>query len=492
MDDRSIADFKAADEVWQLEKLYLDLAKTKGKGLTPLEKKILQGLLCGYSPSEIAAKLYQNRHSTSVRVYLSNSLYKYLQDLFDQQDRGEVRISHWSKITNLLERAGYKKVPENISNLPSGGLFNNYRDDNLVATSNRPFYQDWEERIDLPHFVGREVELRQLETWIVAERSHIVALIGIFGIGKSSLAVKLIDEIKPDFQYIFWRSMRYPPTLDRLLDNLLDRLLGIERASPRQADSQAAKISLLLDFCASHRCLFVFNHFDRVFLSGRMAGTYQEEYRDYSHFWQRFGDQNHNSCCLILSRQQPREIALLEGEKIRSLYLSGLPVTAASQLLTQSGLIGSESEKEIFVNKYASIPLVLFKIYLTIKNLFNSNLTEFLNINTYLLSTILEVLDEEFRCLAKEEREILYALAVNQKLFKEGKFGKEFDYNLPKHLQIEAIESLQRRGLLLKNSRQLAHEPLLRTYIMEKLIEEIETALDNSDLAAIIRYFLSD
>ena len=53
-------EFIEAKNNWDLEKLYIDLASAKGKALTPVEKKFLRGLLCGFSPAEIANKVYRS------------------------------------------------------------------------------------------------------------------------------------------------------------------------------------------------------------------------------------------------------------------------------------------------------------------------------------------------------------------------------------------------------------------------------------------------
>jgi hypothetical protein len=107
-DEQLEANFTEAANNWNLEKLYVDLAVAKGRGLTPVEKKFLRGLLCGYSPAEIAAQVYKSGSSSAVRVYLSNGLYKYIQDLLLQQGGSGMAIKNWSRITNLLEKAGYK------------------------------------------------------------------------------------------------------------------------------------------------------------------------------------------------------------------------------------------------------------------------------------------------------------------------------------------------------------------------------------------------
>ncbi|MBD3563405.1 helix-turn-helix domain-containing protein, partial [Planktothrix sp. FACHB-1355] len=52
--------FTEAANHWDLETLYTDLASAKGKRLTSVEKLHLRGLLCGYSPAEIAQILHKS------------------------------------------------------------------------------------------------------------------------------------------------------------------------------------------------------------------------------------------------------------------------------------------------------------------------------------------------------------------------------------------------------------------------------------------------
>ncbi|NWF58590.1 MAG: hypothetical protein HXY43_04575 [Fischerella sp.] len=93
-------EFIEAKNNWELEKLYVDLASAKGKALTPLEKKFLRGLLCGFSPSEIANTVYKSRSSSTVRVYLSNGLYKYIEEMLSKQAEYSVKVKSWSRVTH--------------------------------------------------------------------------------------------------------------------------------------------------------------------------------------------------------------------------------------------------------------------------------------------------------------------------------------------------------------------------------------------------------
>ena len=95
--------FSQAALQWDLETLYTDLSSAKGKRLTPVEKRHLRGLLCGYSPAEIAQKLHKS--IKGVEVDLCNTLYIYVKNLVGQSNG---KVENWRNITEWLEEAGYK------------------------------------------------------------------------------------------------------------------------------------------------------------------------------------------------------------------------------------------------------------------------------------------------------------------------------------------------------------------------------------------------
>lgn len=96
--------FYQAAYQWDLETLYLDLASVKGRRLTPIEKTHLRGLLCGYSPSEIAKQL--NKSIKGVQVDLCNTLYQYIKNLVGNTNG---KVENWRNITEWLVAAGYQK-----------------------------------------------------------------------------------------------------------------------------------------------------------------------------------------------------------------------------------------------------------------------------------------------------------------------------------------------------------------------------------------------
>ncbi|MCZ0901356.1 hypothetical protein ON021_15760, partial [Microcoleus sp. HI-ES] len=82
--DRPEEPFARESNDWDIHKLYSDLANAKQefaphtrRGLTPVEKRHLCGLLCGYSPAEIA--VFLNKQIKGVEVDLSKTLYRYIE-----------------------------------------------------------------------------------------------------------------------------------------------------------------------------------------------------------------------------------------------------------------------------------------------------------------------------------------------------------------------------------------------------------------------------
>ena len=95
---------------WDLQKLYKDLAVAKRefaphkrRELTDTEKKHLRGLLCGYSPAEIAKKLHKS--ARRVEADLCSTIYQYVEQLTKKPLN---TLKNWRDIPEWLEQNGYK------------------------------------------------------------------------------------------------------------------------------------------------------------------------------------------------------------------------------------------------------------------------------------------------------------------------------------------------------------------------------------------------
>src|SRR6266508_2006783 len=99
---------------------------------------------------------------------------------------------------------------------------------------------DWGEAIDVPALYGRDAELVTLATWALADRCRLIALLGLGGIGKTSLALVFARQAAEQFDVVIFRSLRNAPPIGELLDGLI-HLISAQQAAPpeRVADKIA-------------------------------------------------------------------------------------------------------------------------------------------------------------------------------------------------------------------------------------------------------------
>ena len=92
---------------------------------------------------------------------------------------------------------------------------------------------DWGDALAVPTFYGRKEELAALSRWVLEERCRVVSVLGMGGIGKSTLAVSLMHQVAPHFEVVIWRSLRDAPSCEALLEDCLQMLAprAVEGAS---------------------------------------------------------------------------------------------------------------------------------------------------------------------------------------------------------------------------------------------------------------------
>ncbi len=275
---------------------------------------------------------------------------------------------------------------------------------------------DWGEAIFNPVFYGRTEELTTLEQWILNEHCRLVALLGIGGIGKTTLSVKLAQQIQDNFEYVIWRSLREAPPVTIILSNLIQFLSDEQETEGNLPESFSDRVSRLLYYLQNHRCLLILDNAESILRSGSRAGLYREGYEEYGELFRRIGEATHQSCLVLTSREKPKEVALLEGEalSVRSLLLSGLKVAEGQEILKLKGLSAAEDEWKVMIERYAGNPLALKIVATTIQDIFNGNISEFLQQDTAVFGDIRDVLEQQFERLSDLEKDIMYWLAINR------------------------------------------------------------------------------
>ena len=213
-----------------------------------------------------------------------------------------------------------------------------YSNGQLQPKINNQPIQQWGTAPDVSCFYGRHTEITQLQNWIVTEKSRLVALLGIGGIGKTSLSVKIARELAPNFDYVIWRSLRNAPLLKDTIAELISLF-------SQQQDNRSS-ISLLLDYLRSHRCLIVLDNFETI-LQGGKTGYYLTDYENYGELLRVISEANHQSCLVITSREKPPELTSFEGSQVSThlLFLQGCLQTTQG-ILDSKAIVGTTNQKQ--------------------------------------------------------------------------------------------------------------------------------------------------
>ncbi|MCC5631922.1 AAA family ATPase [Nostoc sphaeroides CHAB 2801] len=357
-----------------------------------------------------------------------------------------------------------------------------------------PNHADWGEAIDVSVFYGRKAELKTLVQWIIKERCRLVAVLGMGGIGKTSLAAKLAQQVQGQFEYLIWRSLYNAPSLFELLANLIQFFSNSQVLETDLPNSVDGRISKLVDYLRQHRCLIILDNVETILQSGAIAGSYREGYQEYAQLIRRLGEVTHTSCLLLTSREKPKDIALLEGQalSIHSLQLSSLDIVDGQKIFALKGLFGSESELRAVVERYAGNALALKIVATTIQDVFNANICEFLKQDTAIFGNIRELLDQQFSRLSNLEKNIMYWLAINREPVSLSELQADILSPIQTRKLPEALESLLRRSLIEKATPTLVEksfgiftlQPVVMEYITDELVQHIweEISTFNLDL----------
>ncbi|MEJ6481347.1 NB-ARC domain-containing protein [Nostoc punctiforme UO1] len=361
---------------------------------------------------------------------------------------------------------------------------------------------DWGEAPGVYLFYGRADELSQLKRWVVKEHCRLIALLGMGGIGKTALSVKLANEVQENFDHIIWRSLRNAPPVQEMLINLI-RFISDEQEKdlPETVD---ALITLLIHYLRERRCLLVLDNAETILQASVSvppakevhAGHYRKGFEGYGQLLRRIGEEPHHSCLVMTSREKPKEFAPLEGEAspVRTLTLGGLGHIEGQEILKDKGLSGSRQDWSQLINKYSGNPLALKLVSEPIRELFGGDIAVFLNEGEIIFGDTRNLLDQQFERTSELEKEIIYWLAIKRELVSLDELLNDIVRPLAKRELLEALESLRRRSLIEQKlehkTPQFTLQPVVMEYITERLIEQITQEIHTGEIALFMSHAL--
>lgn len=353
----------------------------------------------------------------------------------------------------------------------------NYRPSNSHA--------DWGDAPDVPVFFGRTKELEKLEDWIIRDRCRCVAIVGmrgigkthlslrlgLGGIGKTNLSLQLAKGIQEDFEFVIWRSLLNAPLLSDLLADLIKILSRQQQTTLPERISD--RISCLMQHLKNHSCLLILDNAETLLQAGDPIGRYRADYEDYGQLIKQIGEVPHQSCLLLTSREKPQELIFMDGltRPVRSLVLQGLDIQAGKQILKELGdFTASEDDWGELIQLYDGNPLALQLAAKHILEVFFGNIADFLKKGKPVFHDLQELLSWHFQRLPTACCEVLYWLAINREPVTLAELREDLILSTAKAALPATLGVLQRKIPVERTDDRFTLQPVLMEYVTDQVV----------------------
>ncbi len=433
--------------------------------LSDPEVTILRGACLGMTYEQMA------ENSQYKMNYLMRDVGPKFWKLLSEIFREEVSKTNFRAALGRHLRSPFVKLPPQMMSPPAQLLSDSRSMSGGIPQST---LVDWGEAPDIPVFCGRTKEFNSLATWIVAEQCRLVVLSGVGGIGKTTLSVKLAQQIQGKFDLVIWRSLRQAPTIANFLTYLMQNFERSPQINlPVDVDQ---RISQLIEKLREFRCLMVFDGWETILEPTKLAGHYREGYEKYGELIQRIAEQQHQSCLVVVTREVPEAIDLLVGDRspVRALKLPGLNEIEARELFKAQGLSDENKWTEL-IKIYQGNPLELKLVAPAIRELFNGKVSDFLKRQTFVFGGIKALLNDQFERLEDLEKAILYWLAIQASPVSLEQLVEYLLFPVSRSEILESLSSLLRRELIDKNAGKGQTEFVLHQVLMQYVTEQLTT-----------------
>jgi len=282
------------------------------------------------------------------------------------------------------------------------------------------------------NWVGRSREIDTLKSQILDPATRAititaVCLVGLAGIGKTTLASKLVRQLEAEnapFTVAAWETLRSStgkaPQFNDIIDSLLLTLSHGEISAATTQNDYRQKTEILMRLLKEKPCLVVLDNVETVLQTGQSqkTGYFADDCLEYKWLFNQIVETEHQSKIIFTSRESLAELSLLA---VRELPLKGLEREDAVNLLESHqqclNLTTTSEELAQLAERYQGHPKALEVVSALIRDepKFKGQVGKFLRDRQWLLiNTLDRLIDEVFSRLSDLERTCLSRISVYQ------------------------------------------------------------------------------
>jgi AAA+ ATPase superfamily predicted ATPase len=408
----------------------------QGQHLNDLQRAILEGILQGRSYADIA----KEHHHTA--KYIKDSASKLWKSLSQAVGKKVNKFNVKSTLgkcsfssTNI-----FKGIQINSGNIFKESAPSSENDEMIHKQEQIISHLDLKDAPEIGDFYGRKVELSLLQQKILPGKCNLINLLGIRGIGKTALALKLVDNIKENFEFVIYKSLKSLPSLTQLITETIylnDQLIQ---------DNSLHQLSQFKKAIEKHSYLIIIDDVNYIFSKHQVSGKYQQGYEEYGNLFKLLSTTKHQSCVIINSSEEIRELSKPQNDHshVVTLELLGLDDDGVN-ILKKFGLKNEENYRKL-LNIYQGTPQYLQIIGYLIQELFAGDTNKFLQLDQPFLDIELTAfLEQSLDILPPSEVELLHFLASQKGSVLLSELENSYQVYEP---IVSSIQSLKRRFLL--------------------------------------------
>jgi WD40 repeat protein len=335
--------------------------------------------------------------------------------------------------------------------------------------------QDWGDAPDVRGFVGRAQELASLRAWVINDGCRMVGVLGMGGIGKTSLTARLAQDLAPSFERVYWRGLRDAPSVRELMAGAIGLLSDQHLVAP---EAETPRLELFLQLLRERPALLVLDNFETVLEPGQREGRYRDGFAGYGALLRAIGETRHQSCLLLTSRETPLELTVLEGGAVRTYTLGGLGVHEAQVLLASKQLVGDDDQWAELIARYGGNGLALKVVGESISQIFGGDIGLFLSEagGSSAFGGIRRLLSDQVGRSSPLEQRVLRVLAVEREPVRLAQLDAALGPRVSRGEMLEALEGLRRRSLVERaesvGPAAFTLQSVVLEYVTDRLVDD--------------------